>query len=130
MDIDPDIFNIIEDMEQVLFGRPELIFKVTLKRYIVVDNHSIITSEEDTLEIPVIYFSAFERVILDDSDSLHIGETIRLYEPGPLPALEPIMHVVFLSHVLCKVPLVQCYMDGNEHQNIPFSVFKSAAWLH
>jgi hypothetical protein len=94
MDIDPDKFNIIEDMDQVMFGRPELIFKVTLKRYIVAANHSIITSEEDALEIPLIFFSGFEQVILDDSDSLHrMGEIILLYEPGPLPALEPIMHV-------------------------------------
>ena len=55
--------------------RPEfnsVISKVTLKRYSVAANHSIISSEEDTLEIPLIYSSAFERVILDDSDSLHI----------------------------------------------------------
>jgi len=52
MDIDPDKFNIIEDMDQVMFGRPEMIFKVTLKRYMVAA--SIITSEEDTLEIPLI----------------------------------------------------------------------------
>jgi len=48
MDIDPDKFNILEDMDQVMFGRPESIFKVTLKRYIVAANHSIITSEEDS----------------------------------------------------------------------------------
>ena len=47
MDIDPDKFNILEDMDQVMFCRPELNFKVTLKRYIVAANHSIITSEED-----------------------------------------------------------------------------------
>ena len=70
MDIDPDKFNIIEDMDQVMFGRSELIFEVTLnlKRYSVAANHSIITSEEDTLEIPFIFFLAFERVILDDNE--------------------------------------------------------------
>ena len=85
--MDIDKFNLIQDMDQVMFGRPELIFIVTLKRYIVAANHNIITSEEDTLEIPLIFFSAFEQVILDNSDSLHrMGEIIRLYEPGPLPA--------------------------------------------
>jgi hypothetical protein len=131
MDIDPDKFNILEDMDQVMFGRPELIFKVTLKRYIVAADHSIITSEEDALEIPLIFFSAFERVILDDSDSLHrMGEIILLYEPGPLPALEPIMHVGFLSHVLCRVPLVPCYMDGNEHPTIPRRFYRSSRVQH
>ena len=114
-----------------MFGRPELIFKVTLKRYIVTANHSIITSEEDSLEIPLIFFSAFERVILDDSDSLHrMGEIILLYEPGPRPALEHIMHVGFLSPVLCRVPLVPCYMDGNEHPTIPHCFYRSSRVQH
>ena len=131
IEIDPDEFNIIEDMDQVMFGRSELIFKVTLKRYIVAANHSIITSEEDTLEIPFIFFSAFERVILDDSDSLHrMGKIILLYAPGPLQALEPIMHVGFLSHVLCRVPLVPCYMDGNEHPTIPRCFSRSSRVQH
>ena len=72
-----------------MFGRPELIFKVTLKRHSVAANHSIITSEEDTLEIPIICFSESERMILDDNGPLHrMGESILFYEPGPLPALE------------------------------------------
>ena len=50
MDIDPDKFNIIEDMDQVISGRPELIFEVTLRRYSVTAYHSIIISEEDTLD--------------------------------------------------------------------------------
>ena len=112
MDIDPDKFNKIEDVDQVIFGRLELVFKVTLKRYSVAANHSIITTEEDTLEIPFIFFSAFELVILDDSDSLYrMGENIIFSEPGPLPELETMMHVGFLSHVLCRVPLVPCYID-------------------
>ena len=76
-----------------MFGRPELIFKVKLKRYN--------GAKDDFLEIPLIFFSAFERVRLDPDDEMHkLGDIIQLYEPGPLPALEPIMHVGFLSHVL------------------------------
>ena len=46
---------------------------------------------------------------------------IQLYEPGPFPALDPILHVGFLSNVICRVPLVPCFIDGNEHPTIPFS---------
>lgn len=57
-------------------------------------------AEADALEIPLVFFSALERVQLDPEDEMHrIGDIIQLYEPGPLPALEPIMHVGFLSHV-------------------------------
>ena len=99
-------------MDKVMFGRPELIFKVKLKRYN--------GDKDDFLEIPLIFFSAFERVRLDPDDEMHkLGDIIQLYEPGPLPALEPIMHVGFLSHVLCRVPLVPCYMEGSDHPTIP-----------
>ena len=30
---------------------------------------------------------------------------IQPYEPGPYPAHEPILHVGFLAHVLCSVPV-------------------------
>ena len=88
-EIDVDSFNMIRDMDHVMFGRPELIFKVKLKAYNDVENH--------THEIPLIFFSALERVQLDLADEMHrLGDIIQLYEPGPLPALEPIMHVGFL----------------------------------
>ena len=53
-EIDVDSFNMIRDMDHVMFGRPELIFKVKLKAYNDVENH--------THEIPLIFFSALERV--------------------------------------------------------------------
>ena len=62
-----------------MFGRPELIFKVKLKAYNDVESH--------THEIPLIFFSALERVQLDPADEMHrLGDIIQLYEPGPLPA--------------------------------------------
>ena len=32
-EIDADKFNIIEDMDKVIFGRPQLLFKVKLGKY-------------------------------------------------------------------------------------------------
>ncbi len=106
-----------------MFGRPELIFKVKLKRY---------NGDKDGfLEIPLIFFSAIERVRLDPDDEMHkLGDIIQLYEPGPLPALEPIMHVGFLSHVLCRVPLVPCYMEGSDHPTIPRRFARSSRVRH
>jgi hypothetical protein len=94
-----------------MFGRPELIFKVKLKTYGEI--------RDDTLELPLIFFSAFESVALESDDKMRrMGIIIQLYKSGPFSALEPIMHVGFLSHVLCRVPLIPCFMDGSDHPTI------------
>ena len=122
-EIDVDSFNMIRDMDHVMFGRPELIFKVKLKAYNDVESH--------THEIPLIFFSALERVQLDPADEMHrLGDIIQLYEPGPLPALEPIMHVGFLCHVLCRAPLMPCYMGGSDYPTIPHHFARSARVRH
>ena len=65
-----------------MFGRPDLMFKVKLKSYGEI--------RDDTMELPFIFFSAFERVALESGDKMHrMDNIIQLYEPGPLPALEP-----------------------------------------
>jgi len=110
-------------MDSVLFGRPELMFKVKLKPYGEI--------RDESMELPLIFFSAFERVALESDDKMHrMGNIIQLYEPGPLPALEPIMHVGFLSHVLCRVPLIPCFMDGSDHPTIPRRFARSSKINH
>ena len=67
------------------------------------------------------------RVQLETDDPMHqMGDIIQLYEPGPLPALEPILHVGFLGHVLCRVPLIPCYMGGSEHPTVPHRFARSS----
>jgi hypothetical protein len=95
-------------MDLVMFERPELMFKVKLKPYGEI--------RDESMELPLISFSVFERVALESDDKMHrMGNMFQLYELDPLPALEPIMHVGFLSHVLCGVPLIPCFMDGSDH---------------
>ena len=92
-----------------MLGRPVLMFKVKLKQYGEIRN--------ELMELPLIFFSAFERVALESDDKMHrMGKIIQLYEPGPLPALEAIMHVGFLSHVLCS--LVQSTTNSLLHIHI------------
>ncbi len=46
---------------------------------------------DESMELPLIFFSFFERVALEFDDKMHrMGNIIQLYEPGPLPVLEPI----------------------------------------
>ena len=44
-EIDVEKFNIIEDMNKVMFGRPELLFKVKLRKY-----------SGNKIEIPLVFF--------------------------------------------------------------------------
>ena len=102
-----------------MFGRPQLLFKVKLRKYC--------GNKIDIFEVPLVLFSAFERVKLETDDQMHqMGDIIQLYEPGPLPALEPILHVGFLAHVLCRVPLIPCYMGGSEHPTVPHRFARSS----
>ena len=103
-----------------MFGRPELLFTIKIRKF-----------SGEIFEIPLVFFSAFERVVLETDDQMHqMGDIIQLYEPGPLPALEPILHVGFLSHVLCRVPLVPCYMGGSEHPTVPHCFARSSKVPH
>ena len=98
-------------------------FKVKLKPYGEI--------RDDTLELPLIFFSALESEALESVDKMHrMGNIIQLYEPGPLPALEPIMHVGFLSHVLCRVPLIPWFMDGSDYPTIPRRFARSTKINH
>ncbi len=54
-----------------------------------------------------------------------------LYELGPWdPAVgyskKPVLHVGYLEHVLCKAPLVPCFLDGSSTNTIPHSKGKKA----
>ena len=47
-EIDVEKFNIIEDMDKVMFGRPQLLFKVKLRKY---GGNKI-----DPFEVPLFFF--------------------------------------------------------------------------
>ena len=100
-----------------MFGLPELIFEVTLR--------PMGACESDGLDfkVPLVFFSAFERTCLNPRSPLFDQQkTIQLYMPGPWPARKPIMHVGFLRNVLCRAPLMPCFLDGNPTPTIPNSM--------
>ncbi len=50
-------------MHSVMFGRPELMFKVKLKPYGEI--------RDESMELPLIFFSAFENVALEYDEKMH-----------------------------------------------------------
>ena len=99
--------------------RAELLFTIKLKR-----------RNGEAFEIPLVFLSAFERVQPESDNEMHkMGNVIRLYEPGPLPVHEPIIYVGFLSHVLCIVPQIPCYMGGSKHPTVSHRFARSSKVL-
>ena len=76
-EIDTDNFNIIESMDDVMFGRAELLFTIKLK-----------CRNGEVFEIPLVCFSAFERVQLESDNEMHkMGDIIQLYAVSLAPSL-------------------------------------------
>mgnify|MGYP003345460249 CR=1 FL=1 len=76
--------------------------------------------DSSIFEVPIVFFSAFERVNLTpDKPMQRLLDIQQLYEPGPWPSLDPIMHVGLLRHVLGRAPLVPLFLQGNSTATIP-----------
>jgi len=76
----------------------------------------------------LVFFSAFERLDLSseaEKPMQNSGITM-LYEPGPwdpenLRSKQPVLHVGYLEHILCRAPLMPCFLDGSSTNTIPIS---------
>ena len=109
-----------------MFARAELLFEVELRPIGA-------TSTAEHFRIPLVFFSAFERTNLTpDNPMQRHGDIIQLYEPGPWPSLQPILHVGFVSNILCRAPLMPCFIGGSISPTIPFSMRqkKQSCFLH
>ena len=104
----------VENEKDILFGCPELLGQIRLRPIGATE------ADDADFEVPIVFFSAFERVNLTpDKPMQRILETQQLYEPGPWPSLDPIMHVGLLRHVLGRAPLVPLFLQGNSTATIP-----------
>ena len=112
---DPEDFDPVENEEDILFGRPELLGQIKLRPIGATE------ADDADFEVPIVFFSAFERVNLTpDKPMQRILDIQQLYEPGLWPSsVDPIMHVGLLMHVLGRAPLVPLFLQGNSTATIP-----------
>ena len=76
----------------------------------------------------LVFFSAFERLDLSseaEKPMQNSGITM-LYEPGPWDpensrSKQPVLHVGYLEHIVCRAPLIPCFLDGSSTNTIPIS---------
>ena len=117
-------------MDSVLYGRPILFFTCEFRRY-----GSKKSDSGSNFKCNLAYFSAFERLKLrseERSPMQNLADITMLYEPGPWdPAVSssklPILHVGFAEHILGRVPLTPCFLDGNSTNTIPHTKRSEAA---
>ena len=121
---DPDEFHIVRNMEDILYGRPILMFSCIF--------HPCGRPKADAsadFKCKLVYFSAFQDLVLESergNPMQDLGGIKMLYEPGPWDPRNPthkmpILNVGYLEHILCRAPLVPCFLDGSSTNTIPFS---------
>ena len=120
-------------MDSVMFGRPILMFRCEFRPCRPPGRHGLIDSDNFTCNL--VFFSAFERLSLpSESENPMQAEAgiPMLYEPGSWDpdndrSKKPILHVGYVEHILCRAPLIPCFLDGNDTNTIPASKRSEAA---
>ena len=71
-------------------------------------------SSED-IHLDLLFFSAFEDLLLRITGTMERHGVRKLYEPSPVPTL----YVGKVEDILGRVPLFPCFLDGNITSTIP-----------
>jgi hypothetical protein len=71
-------------------------------------------SDED-IPLDLVFFSPFEELRLKAAGVMESKGIHRVYEPSPVPTL----YVGRVEDLLCQVPLIPCFLDGNATSTIP-----------
>jgi hypothetical protein len=67
------------------------------------------------IQLNLVFFSPFEELRLRTAEIMESKEIYRVYEPSPIPTL----YVGRVEDLLCRVPLIPCFLDGNATLTIP-----------
>ena len=92
--------------------------------------------QKEPFKCNLVFFSAFEALNLPSeagSVTQQAGNRM-LYEPGPwsesnAQSRQPILHVGYAEDVLCRAPLVPCFLDGSSSPTIPASKRREQAYF-
>ena len=114
-------------MDEVLFGRPVLMFTCEFRPYGS-------RGDADRFTCNLVYFSAFQRLNLrsEAKNPMQKDGIVMSYEPGPWDPQNPssrlpILQVGYLEHILCQAPLTPCFLDGSSTNTIPITKRSEAA---
>ena len=72
-------------------------------------------NSSDDIPLDLVFFSAFEDLLLRMTGTMESRGVRKLYEPSPVPTL----YVGRAEDVIGRVPLYPCFLDGNLTSTIP-----------
>jgi len=110
---DFDVASAISDPDSVWIVRPQLFFQCTVHPLNAAKRPYNRYSDEITLDL--VFFSAFEDLHLQTTGTMETNGIRKLYKPSPVPTL----YVGRIEDLLGRVPLFQCFLDGNTTSTIP-----------
>ena len=108
-----DVAASISDPDSMWIVRPQLYFSCTLRPLnAAVDRYN---NSSDDIPLDLVFFSAFEDLLLRMTGTMESRGVRKLYEPSPVPTL----YVGRAEDVIGRVPLYPCFLDGNLTSTIP-----------
>jgi hypothetical protein len=110
---DYDVASAISDPDSLWVVRPQLFFKCTLRPLNSTKGRYNRFSED--IDVDLVFFSAFEDLLLHTSGTMESNGIRKLYEPSPVPTL----CVGKTEDLLGRVPLFPCFLNGNTTSTIP-----------
>lgn len=94
--------------------RPQLFFTCTVRPpHATRGRHN---KYAEDIPLNLVFFSAFEDLLLRTTGTMESNGIRKLYEPSPVPTL----YVGSLEDLLGRVPLFPCHLAGNTTSTIPY----------
>ena len=112
--IDPLVYFDMTGGDDVWFARPQLFFTCSL----CPTGRS--QDKSSHREVSLVFFSTFEPISLTPNSFMQRSGIPMVYERAASQL--PTLYVCPVKNVLGRVPLIPCYLKGNSHNTIPFSL--------
>jgi hypothetical protein len=75
----------------------------------------------DDCRFDLVFFSTLEEPSLPIKGPMEGAGVVKLYEPSPTQCL----YVAHAQNMVCRIPLMPCFLDGNAAQTIPHKYSKN-----
>jgi hypothetical protein len=111
-----DVVSAISDPDSLWVVRLQLFFNCTLRPLNSTKGRYNRYSED--IDVDLVFFSAFEGLLLHTSGTMETNGIRKLYEPSPVPTL----YVGRTEDLLGRVPLFPCFLNGNATSTIQTSM--------
>ena len=111
---DYDVASSISDPNSMWIVRPQLFFQCTLRPLNATLGRYKVCSGDIPLNL--VFFSAYDDLRLRSTGTMESNGIRKMYEPSPVPTL----YVGRVEDLLGRVPLFQCFLDGNTTSTIPY----------